>query len=96
MDLQYISRTDRDEEGKYYEIYFLCDMHSGRSFGYVEEPSVGSDQFMFVSTPFDGQCRRYLSLDKAKEYLERVAVKEDARTRKSCQKANPWKRIRLK
>lgn len=78
MDLQYITRQDRDEDGRPYGVHFLCDMLSGRAFGYVEEPSKGSDQIMFIANPYEGATvRRYLSLESAKDFLEGIVAKAD-------------------
>lgn len=78
MDLQYITRKERDDDGRAYDCHYLCDMESARVYGYVEEPAKNSDQFMFLAHPyFGGDYRRYLNLKAAKEYLESCAAKAE-------------------
>lgn len=84
MDLQYITRSERDEDGRPFDCHYLADMTSGRVYGYVEEPSKGSDQFMFVVSPYClGEYRRYLSLQSAKAYMESAVSDADF---EECQK----------
>lgn len=78
MDLQYIVRKERDEEGCSFDSHYLCDMASARVYGFIEEPSNNSSQFMFLTQPyFGGDYRRYLNLKTAKDYLESCATKAE-------------------
>lgn len=72
MDLSYIVRTDRDDDGSPYEVHFLVDEKTSRAWGYVDTPT--PKETMFTARPYEGQSRWYTSIDAAKGYLERMAV----------------------
>lgn len=75
MDLQYIVRKKRDDDGHPYELHFLVDLISSRAYGYVETPS--PEELMFVASPYDGKSRWYLTLESAKGYLESAILKAE-------------------
>lgn len=75
MDLQYIVRPHRNDDGKRCELHFLVDLTSSRSYGYVETPY--PDEIMFVASLYEGKTRWYLSLEAAKGYLESAILKAE-------------------
>lgn len=74
MEFSYVTRKNRDEDGKETEIHFLTEARSGRVFGYIDTP-IGQ-QLCYVARPYHGSDRWYLRIDEAKAHLEAVAIEE--------------------
>lgn len=74
MNLDYIVRPKRDDNGKPYELHFLVDLESDRAYGYVETPN--PDEVMFYVTTYESRSRHYLSLEAAKGFLEMCAIEQ--------------------
>lgn len=75
MDLSYIVKKQRDDQGDAFERHFLVDADSSRAWGYVETPTV--KELMFMAGPYEGRSRWYTTMEAAKSYLEQIVIEQD-------------------
>lgn len=77
MNIEWIERTDKDDDGRSFPIHFLVDMESHRAYGYVEGPSEGTNQILYIAVLYGTEEGRrfYISPESAKNYLEEMCMR---------------------